>query len=144
VPADLLGVRPAGSPRKKCPSGHRSGEGHLRGEAAETGKPANICEKIAEGKLKKWFSDVCLLDQPFVKDTDKTINQLLVDLSSKVGEKISVRRFVRYQLGEGIEKKESNFAEEVAAELAKAARPPKASNPRGRAGIQTHSAQAER
>lgn len=90
-------------------------------EAAETGKPANVCEKIAEGKLKKWFSDVCLLDQPFVKDTDKTINQLLVDLSSKVGEKISVRRFVRYQLGEGIEKKESNFAEEVAAELAKAA-----------------------
>jgi elongation factor Ts len=90
-------------------------------EAAETGKPANVCEKIAEGKLKKWFSDVCLLDQPFVKDTDKTINQLLVDLSSKVGEKISVRRFVRFQLGEGIEKKESNFAEEVAAELAKAA-----------------------
>jgi elongation factor Ts len=90
-------------------------------EAAETGKPANVCEKIAEGKLKKWFSEVCLLDQPFVKDSDKTMSALLVDLSGKVGEKISVRRFVRFQLGEGIEKVQSNFAEEVAAELAKAA-----------------------
>lgn len=88
-------------------------------QAAETGKPANICEKIAEGKLKKWLTEVCLMEQPWVKDGEKTINDLCKALSGKVGEKIDVRRFVRYQLGEGIEKPESNFAEEVAAELAK-------------------------
>jgi elongation factor Ts len=89
-------------------------------QAAETGKPQEICEKIAEGKLKKWFSEVCLMDQGFVKDPDKTIDQLATELSGKVGEKITVRRFTRYQLGEGIEKVESNFADEVAAELKKA------------------------
>jgi len=89
-------------------------------QAAETGKPQDICEKIAEGKLKKWFAEVCLVDQGFVKDPDKTIDQLTTELSGKVGEKITIRRFTRYQLGEGIEKAQSNFAEEVAAELKKA------------------------
>lgn len=90
-------------------------------QAKETGKPEAVCVKIAEGKLNKWFSEVCLLEQPFVKDPDKTITQLLGELSGKCGEKVDIRRFVRFQLGEGIEKEESNFAEEVAAELAKAA-----------------------
>jgi elongation factor Ts len=89
-------------------------------QAADTGKPQEICEKIADGKLKKWYSEVCLMDQQFVKDPDKTIDQLVTELSGKVGEKVTVRRFTRYQLGEGIEKAESNFAEEVAAELEKA------------------------
>lgn len=89
-------------------------------QAAETGKPQEICEKIADGKLKKWFSEVCLMDQQFVKDPDKSIDELVTELSGKVGEKITIRRFARYQLGEGIEKEESNFAEEVAAELEKA------------------------
>lgn len=91
-------------------------------QAAETGKPEAICAKIAEGKLKKWFEEVCLLDQPSVRPEHegKSINQMMTELSGKCGEKIGIRRFVRFQLGEGIEKKESNFAEEVAAELAKA------------------------
>ena len=89
-------------------------------QAAETGKPADICVKIAEGKLKKWLKGVCLMDQPWVKDNDKTIEDLRQTLSGTIGEKIDVRRFVRFQLGEGIEKKEVNFAEEVAAELKKA------------------------
>ena len=89
-------------------------------QAGETGKPRDICEKIAEGKLKKWYSEVCLMDQQFVKDPDKTIDQMVTELSGKVGEKITIRRFVRYQLGEGIEKVETNLAEEVAKELAKA------------------------
>ncbi len=89
-------------------------------QAEGTGKPENICAKIAGGKLNKWFKEVCLLDQPFVKDGDKTIAELLTELSGKIGEKIEVRRFVRFQLGEGIEKQEANFAQEVAAELAKA------------------------
>ena len=89
-------------------------------QAKETGKPEQIATKIAEGKLNKWYSEVCLLEQPFVKDPDKTIEQLLTELSGRTGEKIDVRRFTRYQLGEGIEKQASNLAEEVAAELAKA------------------------
>jgi elongation factor Ts len=88
-------------------------------QAAETGKPQNICEKIAEGKLNKWFAEVCLLEQPFIRDQDKTIQQLITELSGKCGEKIDIRRFVRWQLGEGIEKIETNLAEEVAKELAK-------------------------
>lgn len=89
-------------------------------QAKETGKPEAICEKIADGKLNKWYTEVCLMDQPFIKDGDKTISDLAVELTAKCGEKVEVRRFVRFQLGEGIEKAESNFAEEVAAELRKA------------------------
>lgn len=91
-------------------------------QAKETGKPENICEKIADGKLKKWYEEVCLLEQPSVKPENdgKTIETLMTELSGKCGEKLEIRRFVRYQLGEGIEKEETDFAAEVAAELAKA------------------------
>lgn len=71
-------------------------------QAAETGKPATVCEKIAEGKLNKWFQEVCLLEQPFVRDSDKTIEQLMKELSGALGEKVAVRRFARFQLGEAI------------------------------------------
>ena len=86
------------------------------GQAAEEGKPEHIAEKIVEGRLKKWAKEVCLLDQSFVKDPDKSIEQLQTEVSSKIGEKISVRRFVRYEVGEGIEKAEDDFAAEVAAQ----------------------------
>ncbi|NLN91783.1 MAG: translation elongation factor Ts [Candidatus Hydrogenedens sp.] len=88
-------------------------------QALATGKPEAICQKIAEGRMKKWHSEVCLLEQPFVKDDKKSIKDLIGDLTSQCGEKIVIRRFVRYQLGEGIEKKEVDLAAEVAAELAK-------------------------
>ena len=88
-------------------------------QALETGKPQNICEKIAEGKMNKWFSEVCLLEQPFVKEDKKTIKDLIGELTAKCGEKLVIRRFVRFQLGEGIEKVQTDFAAEVAAELAK-------------------------
>lgn len=86
------------------------------GQAAEEGKPANIAEKIVEGRLKKWAKEVCLLDQSFVKDPDKSIQQLQTEVGSKIGEKISVRRFVRFEVGEGIEKASDDFAAEVAAQ----------------------------
>lgn len=89
-------------------------------QALATGKPEAMCEKIAEGKVKKWYSEVCLLEQPFVKDDKKSIKDLIADLTSKCGEKIVIRRFVRFQLGEGIEKEKVDLAAEVAAELAKA------------------------
>ncbi len=86
----------------------------LRKQATNEGKPANIVEKMLEGRIKKFYEDVCLLNQHFVKDQDKTIKDLLTEATLKIGEKISVRRFVRYELGEGLEKRNDNFAEEIA------------------------------
>lgn len=88
--------------------------------AKDTGKPEHILEKIADGMLNKWFKEVCLLEQLFVKDTDKTVEELMKQLSGTIGEKVDVRRFVRFELGEGIEKPVSDLAKEVAEELAKA------------------------
>ena len=82
-------------------------------KAIAEGKPEAIAEKIVEGRMDKFFSEICLLDQAFVKDPDKTVGQLLTELISRIGENIVIRRFVRFERGEGIEKKEENFAEEV-------------------------------
>ena len=72
---------------------------------------------MVEGRLEKYYKEVCLMEQPFVKDPDKTIEQLVKEKIAKIGEKISIRRFTRYQLGEGIEKKEEDFAAEVMAQI---------------------------
>jgi len=69
-------------------------------QARETGKPENVLEKIVEGKVNKWFQQVVLLEQPFVKDPDKTIDELRREAIAKIGENIEVRRFARFQLGE--------------------------------------------
>lgn len=81
----------------------------------ESGKPEAILERIVDGKINKWMSEVCLLDQAYVKNPDQTITDYINEIGSTVREKIDVRRFVRFELGEGIEKKEENFADEVAA-----------------------------
>ena len=86
-------------------------------QAVESGKPPAIAEKMVVGRLKKWLKEVTLLDQPFVKDTDKTVGELVTELTASIGEKISVRRFVRFEVGEGIEKKKDDFAAEVAAAI---------------------------
>ncbi|MRR58279.1 MAG: translation elongation factor Ts [Deltaproteobacteria bacterium] len=86
-----------------------------RAKAKETGKPDNIIEKIVEGQVSKFYGEICLLEQSFVKDPDKTIQTYLNETISSIGENISIRRFCRYVLGEGLAKKESDFAAEVAA-----------------------------
>ena len=78
------------------------------------GKPENMITKIVQGKLAKLAKEVCLYDQPFVKNPDVSIGDLVNELTLKIGEKIAIRRFVKFNLGEGIEKKVDNFAEEVA------------------------------
>jgi elongation factor Ts len=78
------------------------------------GKPENIAQRIIDGKIKKWSQEICLLDQPFVKDDKTTLGKVQQELTAKIGEKISVRRFVRFEVGEGLEKRVDNFAEEVA------------------------------
>ncbi len=82
-------------------------------------KPANIIDKMVEGRIEKYYKEVCLLEQPFVKDPDKTISQLLNETVARIGEKISIRRFVRYEMGEGLEKRHDNFADEVNAQMGK-------------------------
>jgi len=89
-------------------------------QMADSGKPENILEKIAEGKLGKFYSENCLLEQPFVKEPKTKVEDLIKELSGLIGEKIDVRRFERYQLGEGIEKAHVDFAEEVAQVVAEA------------------------
>lgn len=71
-----------------------------RVQALESGKPEKVVEKIIEGKLKKFYSDVCLLEQAYVKDPDKTVRDLLNELKAKTGENVQIRRFVRFKLGE--------------------------------------------
>jgi elongation factor Ts len=80
----------------------------------EEGKPENMIPKIVEGKIKKLATEVCLLDQKFVKNPDISVQDLINELTIKIGEKIDVRRFVKFNLGEGIEKRVDDFAAEVA------------------------------
>jgi elongation factor Ts len=85
-----------------------------REQAADSGKPAAVVEKMIEGQIHKWMKEICLLDQAWVRDDKKTIRDLQQDLVARLGENIRVRRFARFELGEGLEKKQENFAEEVA------------------------------
>lgn len=77
------------------------------------GKPEAIVDKIVEGKIAKYLDEICLLNQSFIKNPDITIEQYLNEMTLKIGEKLSIRRFVRYELGEGLEKRKDNFVEEV-------------------------------
>jgi elongation factor Ts len=91
----------------------------LADKAKASGKPDNVVEKIVESGLKSYYKEVCLLDQPYVHDDKKNVAQALKEAEGKVGGPIKVTGFVRYKLGEGIEKQESDFAAEVAAAAGK-------------------------
>lgn len=82
-------------------------------------KPMNIIDKMVEGRIEKYYKEVCLMEQPFVKDPERTIAQLINEAVAKIGEKITVRRFVRYEMGEGLQKREDNFADEVMSQMKK-------------------------
>ena len=85
----------------------------LRVQAKNEGKPEKIIEKMVEGRIEKFYAENCLMDQAFIKDPDITITQLVNEKISRIGENIYIRRFARFERGEGIEKKEENFADEV-------------------------------
>ena len=85
----------------------------LRVQALNEGKPEKIIERMVEGRIQKFYDDFVLLDQPFVKDPSKTIQTLLNEATQAIGEKLSIRRFVRYAMGEGLEKKVDTFADEI-------------------------------
>ena len=84
-------------------------------QALATGKPANIIDRIVEGKMNSIFKEVCLLEQPFIMNPDLTIQQYLSQRTAEIGEKLSIRRFTKYIMGEGLAKRSENFAAEVAA-----------------------------
>ncbi len=89
----------------------------IRNKALNDGKPEKILDKIVEGSLAKFFKDNCLLEQEYVKDDSKTIEILLKEMIAAIGENVSIRRFTRYEMGEGLAKKEDNFAEEVMSQI---------------------------
>ena len=89
----------------------------LKEQALNEGKPEKIVDKMVEGRIKKFYKEICLMEQPYIKDSDKTIKELLKEKIATIGENIVIRRFTRYEVGEGIEKKEENFAEEVAKQM---------------------------
>lgn len=86
-----------------------------RAKARETGKPDNIIEKIIEGQINKFYAEVCLLEQQYVKDSDKTVQQFANETAKALGGAVTIKRFAKFVLGEGLEKKETDFAAEVAA-----------------------------
>lgn len=85
----------------------------LKNQALNEGKPAQIIDKMVEGRVKKFYQDVCLMEQTFVKDPSMTISQYINEKILQIGEKISIRRFARFEMGEGLEKRNENLAEEV-------------------------------
>lgn len=89
----------------------------LSARAKEEGKKEEFIEKIVSGQLNKWAAEICLLDQKYIKNPDKTVGDVLKEAIAKIGENLVIRRFVRYELGEGIEKKQEDFAAEVAKQI---------------------------
>jgi elongation factor Ts len=90
-----------------------------RDQAIAAGKPEKVVDRIVDGKMEKFYEENCLLEQIFVKDNKKSIQEIINDKVLKIGEKMTVRRYARFQLGEGLEKREENFAEEVAKQTGK-------------------------
>lgn len=89
----------------------------LRAQALNEGKPEKIVDKMVEGRIEKYYKEVCLLEQPFIKDTDLSVRDVLNTMIAKIGENLSIRRFTRYEMGEGLQKKEDNFVEEVMSQM---------------------------
>jgi elongation factor Ts len=91
----------------------------FKGQALASGKPENVVDRIVDGKIEKYFREVCLVEQEYVRDSQLTIEKLLAQVGKDSGRDLNLERFVRYQLGEGIEKRSENLADEVAAQIAK-------------------------
>lgn len=91
----------------------------LKEQAVNEGKPEKVIDRIVEGGIKKYYEDFCLLNQKFVKDPFKTISQLVIEATAKIGEKITIRRYARFQMGEGLEKRSNDFEAEVAEQMKK-------------------------
>ena len=85
----------------------------LRAQALNEGKPEKIVDKMVEGRIEKYYAQVCLLEQDFIKDSEKKVKDVLTEMIARIGENISIRRFVRYEMGEGLQKRQDDFVSEV-------------------------------
>ena len=118
IAMQIAAVAPKYVSREEVPAEEVEHEKHVLTEQARgENKPEHIIEKMVQGRLEKFYEEICLLDQDFIKDSDKKIRDILNDLIAKIGENIKIRRFVRYEVGEGLEKREEDFAEEVAKQI---------------------------
>ena len=89
----------------------------MKAQALEEGKPEKVIEKMVAGRVEKYFKERCLLEQDFIKDLDKSVQDLINENIARMGENITIRRFARYEVGEGIEKESCDFASEVLSQL---------------------------
>lgn len=116
IAMQIAASRPEYVRREDVPAGAVQKERDiLRAQALNEGKPEKIVDKMVEGRIEKYYKEVCLLEQPFIKNPDVTVQQLITEKIAKIGENISVRRFARFELGEGIQKKQNDLAAEVEA-----------------------------
>ena len=119
VAMQIAAMNPSGVRREDLHTAKTKGERSLlREKALAEGKPEKMVDRIVDGQIGKYYSEHVLLEQKFVKDDKKTIEQVQTEIVAKLGENIRIRRFVRFELGEGLEKKSSDFAAEVAATVA--------------------------
>ncbi len=118
IAMQVAATNPAYLSREQVPSGDVEHERQvLRAQALEEGKPEKIIDKMVDGRIDKFYKENCLLEQQFIKDPDKTVQQLIHEHVAKIGENITVRRFARYEVGEGIEKQQSDFAADVMSQI---------------------------
>src|SRR5262249_48188140 len=114
VAMQVAAMNPQYLSKDEIPADVLEKEKAIRAELAkQSGKPEAVLPKIVEGQLAKWSKEVCLLDQAWIKDDKKDIRTLLTELVAKTGENVRVRRFARFEVGEGLEKRSEDFAEEV-------------------------------
>jgi len=116
IALQIAAARPAVVSKDQLPADQLQKEREIfRAQALNEGKPEKIVDKMVEGRIEKYYKEICLLEQPFVKDDGKTIAQLTNQVSQEIGVKIDVVRFARYERGEGLEKRQDNLAEEIKA-----------------------------
>lgn len=119
VALQIAAAKPSVVRKEEVPSDNLNKEREiLRAQALNEGKPEKIVDKMVEGRIEKYYKEVCLLEQPFVKDGDKSVGQLTAEVAKEIGANLKVVSFERFERGEGIEKRQDNFAEEIAAQMA--------------------------
>ncbi len=119
VALQIAAAKPSYVKKEEVPSENLAKEREiLRAQALNEGKPEKIVDKMVDGRIQKYYKEVCLIEQPFVKDGDKSIAQLTAEVAKEIGANINIVSFERFERGEGIEKRQDNFAEEIAAQMA--------------------------
>ena len=119
VALQIAAAKPSYVKKEEVPSENLAKEREiLRAQALNEGKPEKIVDKMVDGRIQKYYKEVCLIEQPFVKDGDKSISQLTAEVAKEIGANINIVSFERFERGEGIEKRKDNFAEEIAAQMA--------------------------